>query len=124
MQTIVVGSYDKMSYIDIMSPISYKTVRLNRAEARKLVSKIMIVTPFNVDFTGHALERMSQQGMIATDVINVLKSLDSKIHIEGELHKSHSYTYRLETRNMVVVVGFYPDGSGLSVVTTWDKRRK
>ena len=105
-----------------MSPSDYKDEKLNRNEARKQIARIMSQSPQNVRFSRHAIEELADDGLAVTDAINVLVSPDSKIHQDGELENGN-YRYRLETSNLVIVLGFWRDGSGLNVVTAWDKRK-
>ncbi len=106
-----------------MAPVDYKVQRMSRNEARKQVTKIVTATPGEIRFSGHALKELSADGLTTLDALNVLKSTASRINAEGELDKG-SYRYRIETNFILVVVAFSPDGSGLSVVTAWDKRKR
>lgn len=103
-----------------MSPIDYKASRLNRNEARKQVTKILSQHPEAVRFSRHALEELEKDDLTTGDALNVLRSPDSKIHKDGELEKG-SYRYRVETNNILVVIGFQEDGNGLVVITAWRK---
>jgi uncharacterized phage infection (PIP) family protein YhgE len=105
-----------------MSPNDYKDQRLSRNEARKQISKIMSQSPGNARFSKHAIEELDKDGLTTADAINVLKSTDAKIFKDGEWENGN-YRYRLETSHLLVVVGFWNDGTGLSVVTAWDKRK-
>lgn len=105
-----------------MSTIDYRTKRLDKAAARKLVAEIVTKYPANVHFSKHALEEMDNDDLCTPDVWNVLKSSDSRIIDEGELEKG-SYRYRLETGFIMVVVAFASDGNSLFIVTVWDKRK-
>ena len=106
-----------------MSTFDYKTKRLDRNEARKLIAKIMNHTPQRVFFSRHALEELKKDGLTTLDAVNVIKSPGARIYTEGEFEKG-SYRYRLETANMMVVVTFLELGDGMIVVTAWDKRKK
>ena len=106
-----------------MSPFDYKTKRLDRNEARKLITKIMNTRPEKVFFSRHALEELKKDGLTTLDALNVIKSPGARIYTEGEFEKG-SYRYRLETTNMMVVVSFLELGNGMIVVTAWDKRKK
>ena len=106
-----------------MSPVDYKTDRLNRNEARKRIAEIVTKHPNRVHFTAHALKALADDGLTTADAWNVLKSPSSKIFDEGEL-KDGSWRYRLCTTNMVVIVAFEPDGYGLNVITCWDRRKR
>ncbi len=111
-----------LSYLDIMSPTDYKDQRLSRNEARKQISKIMSQYPENVRFSRHAIKELENDELTPTDALNVLKSPDAKINQDGEWENGN-YRYRLETSHLLIVVGFWNDGTGLSVVTAWDKRK-
>lgn len=104
-----------------MSPQDYRQQRLNKNEARKLIAKIMAKTPEKVVFTAHAQKRMAERGLATTDAMNVLCSPSSRIISEPEF-KDGSWSYRLETSFLLVVVGFTGDGSRIKVITVWDKR--
>ena len=106
-----------------MSTFDYKTKRLDRNEARKLITKIINQHPEKVFFSRHALEELKKNVLTTLDAINVLKSPGARIYTEGEFEKG-SYRYRLETTNMMVVVSFLELGDGMIVVTAWDKRKK
>lgn len=106
-----------------MSPSNYNTVRLSRNEARKLIAKIVKEHPENIRFSSHSNKELAADGLFHVDVLNVLQSADSRIHSEGELENG-SYRYRLETRLIMVVIAFSPEGDGLTVVTAWNKRRR
>lgn len=76
-----------------------------------------------VRFSRHALCELEKDGLTTVDALNILKSPDSKIHQDGEFENG-SFRYRIETANIVVVVGFTVDGTGINVVTAWDKRKE
>jgi hypothetical protein len=105
-----------------MSPHDYRSGKLGKNEARKLISKIVVQHPENIRFSGHAIKELAADDLTVTDALNVLKSPDGRIHQDGEL-ESGSYRYRMETANLVVVVAFSVDGASLNVVTAWDKRK-
>jgi hypothetical protein len=106
-----------------MSPIDYRTIKLNRMEARKRIAQIVALWPERIYFTIHAEQELKNDGLTTADAINVLKTGASRITDEGELHRKGSYTYRLATGNITIVVAFEPTGEGLNVITGWDKRR-
>lgn len=104
-----------------MSKKNFRTDRLAKEEARKLISKVILDGGIDyVVFTTHSLKQMPRRKLITLDVLNVLKSADSKIFEEGEL-ESGSYRYRLQTRTILVVVSFTPKGDKVIVVTAWRK---
>lgn len=95
--------------------------RLNRNEARKLLAKLMS-SGAPIRFIFHALEELKKDGMKTGDALNILKSPSSRIE-EGEL-RNGSYTYRVVSTYMVVVISFCEKGESVTVVTAWDKRNK
>lgn len=103
--------------------IDYKTTKLDKTQARKMISEIVAKHPDQVMFSRHSLTEMDNDDLTTVDAWNVLKSSDARIIIEGELEKG-SYRYRLETSFIMVVIAFRSDGKSLTVVTVWDKRRK
>lgn len=105
-----------------MSSIDYKTKRLDKVAARKLIAEIVTKHAANVHFSRHALDEMDNDDLCTPDIWNVLKSSDSRIIDEGELEKG-SYRYRLETAFIMVVIAFTSNGDGLFIVTVWDKRK-
>jgi hypothetical protein len=106
-----------------VSPNNYTTDKLNRNEARKRVALVVSKYPNNIFFSSHALEELINDGLTTIDVLNILKSHQSRICKEGEFEKG-SYRYRVETKNLVVVIAFHKAGNGITVVTAWDKRSK
>ncbi len=105
-----------------MSPINYKEQRLTQNEARKLIAKIVHASDDKIRFSNHSIIELRNDGLTSVDALNVLKSTDSKIYQEGEWING-SYRYRLETKNLVIVIGFWDDGSGINIITAWDKRK-
>lgn len=82
----------------------------------------MNLHPQNVVFSRHALEELKADRLTTVDALNILKSADSRILTEGEF-ETGSYRYRLETKNIMIVISFWETGDGLIVVTAWDKRK-
>jgi len=105
-----------------MSPVDYKIVKLGRNEARKRIAEIANKWPQNVKLSRHAEEELLKDGLMTSDALNVLRSSNSKILDEGEL-KNGSWRYRLQTTNLMMVIAFWPNGEGLTVVTGWDRRK-
>lgn len=104
-----------------MSPVDYKTHRLSRSEARKQIAKIMNHLSGKFYFSHHTRIELENDDLTTGDALNVLKSPDPKINIDGEFERG-SYRYRLETNHLMVVIAFQEDGEALTVVTAWDKR--
>lgn len=105
-----------------MSPIDYKSHKLDKGQVRKLIARL-IADGAIVHFSGHSLEEMSKDGLCQGDVRNILGSTDARINSDGELEKG-SYRYRLETNFIMVVVAFNRVGTQIVVVTVWDKRKR
>lgn len=103
-----------------MSTKDYKNKKLNKEEARKLVTKL--ANEGRVILTSHARERLLERHIIFNDVLNVLLS-DSMRVAEGELERS-GYAYRCSTKKFVVVVGFTVRGDGVIVITVFKAERK
>ena len=114
---------DKLSILDIMLNKNYRTTRLDRNEARKLIAMIVARHPEDVLFSTHSLQEIESDDLTTTDVWNVLRSPSSNILRDGEI-ACGSWRYRLETRFIMVVVAFHGSGTGLTVVTVWDKRKR
>ena len=105
-----------------MSSIDYKENKLHKNEARKQISKIVGQHSENIVFSRHALVELGKDDLTVVDALNIIKSPDSKIAIDGELQNG-SFRYRLETAQILVVVSFSNDGTGLTVVTAWKKKK-
>lgn len=102
-----------------MSTKDYRTQRLDKNQARKLVAKIVQHYPFNIRFSRHALDEIEKDGLIISDILNVMKSPDAKIRNEAGFEKG-SYRYRLETNRITVVISF-DSSTSFVVVTAWRK---
>lgn len=94
---------------------------MDKNHARKKASTVVNKFSSNIYFSSHSRGEMFKDGLILSDIWNVLKSSDSRILDEGELVNG-SYRYRLETSYLVVVISFHENGEGFNVVTVWDKR--
>jgi hypothetical protein len=92
---VILTMVDATSKIDLTS-------RLDKTQARKLVSEFFNKEDRKVSFTKHAIERMAERNMDAVDIENVLRS--GNIFKEPE-EKNGKYSYELETNTMSVVIG-------------------
>lgn len=101
-----------------MSPSDFKTQKMNRNEARKLISEL--AKSQRVHILKHAFERMEERNVSTQDALNVLESPSSIIEKDGELEKG-SYRYRLSTRKIILVVSFKSDGSLVYILTVMRK---
>ena len=109
-----------LCYVDIMSTKNYKTVRLSKEEARKLIKEV--AGSGRVVFTSHATRRLRERELILNDVMNVLLSKSMKVS-EGEPHAA-GYTYRCFTKRITVVVCFTLRGDGVVVITVFMTERR
>lgn len=103
-----------------MSSKNYKTTRLSKEEARKLIAKV--APTGRVIFTSHALEKINERGIIINDVMNVL--LSSAMRVSDAEPKGSGFTYRCSTTRFVVAIGFTVQGDGVIVVTVFRADRK
>ena len=104
-----------------MSPIDYKSQRMGRAEARKLIQEILNRWPQNVRISGHARKRLQERSLILSDLINVLRSPVGKLDREPEFVDG-SWRYKVETPHLAVCVAF-PSGVEMVVVTAMRKEK-
>lgn len=111
---------DLKSIADIMSIIDYRKKRLDKNQARKLISLIVTQFPQNIFFSRHALVEIKKDDLTTSDILNVIKSGHAQIHSDAELENG-SYRYRLETQNIMVVLAFSSSES-MIVVTAWRKK--
>jgi len=102
-----------------MSSIDYRSKRLNKTEACKLIVEIANRYPENIRFSAHALEQLKARALTTSDVFNVLKSPHARILSDAEFENG-SFRYRLETSNIMVVIAFVSKTSFV-VVTAWRK---
>ena len=86
--------------VDLKSVIDV-TSRLNKEQARKILSEIFNYNPNLISFTKHAREQMSERDLKSGDVLNVLKA--GKIFGEPEYEKG-SFRYRVQTQKITLVV--------------------
>jgi hypothetical protein len=116
---VVIANKHKNGIIDIKSSIDLRSVKLDKAQARKLISEIASRHPQNIRFSKHALEESKKDNLTIIDLINVIKSSAARILDEPELEKG-SYRYRLATSNIMVVISFVSKIEAV-VVTAWRK---
>ena len=103
-----------MKDIDFKSIIDV-TSKLNKGQARKVLSEIFNSDPNLVSFSKHARNQMKARGLSTVDIINVLKV--GKIFSNPELENG-SWRYKLETKKITVVIAFRKPNH-LVVVTAW-----
>ena len=95
--------------------------KLNRNQARKLITEIAVQDPGNIRFSKHALEELGKDNLTTGDVLNVIKSPAAKIVDEPEMEHG-SYRYRLMTNNIGVVLAFVSK-TACVVVTAWRNKK-
>lgn len=106
-----------------MSMRDFRSHRMSKTEARKKIAAIMNGASPRVVFTRHAEEEMLNDYLSSADVVNVLKSPNSRITDEPEF-KNGTFRYRLKTTVYCVVVAFQYDAKGLIVVTVFKITRE
>lgn len=95
--------------IDLSSRIDV-TSRMGNGQARKVLSEILNNNP-----NFHCKDQMKARRLIAGDVFNVLsvgKIIDEPEFVNG------SWRYRVQTKNITVVIAFRKPNH-VAVVTTW-----
>jgi len=101
-----------------MSTIDYKSKKTDKRKATKLIREIVKGGGAAINFSSHAFDQMKKRDLRMNDVLNVLHSPQSSILMEGEI-KNGSYRYQYGTNRIVVVISFWPNGKGLTVITAW-----
>jgi arginine/ornithine N-succinyltransferase beta subunit len=102
-----------------MSTFDYRSTRLDKTQARKLVTEIMSRYPSNVRFSKHARKELAKDDLTTVDALNVLKS--SSAHIKNMPDfKDGSWRYTVETNLIGICVAFDTQTS-LAVVSGWRK---
>lgn len=90
----------------------------NRNEARKLIQQICregtIVT------SRHAKEELAKDNLTTGDVLNVLRA--GRILEAAEQTAQGSWTYRVHTEQLVVIIAFESE-SKLKIITAWRKKK-
>lgn len=105
---------NKKKVIDLSSRIDV-TSRLDKKQARKVLSEILNCNPNFLSYSKHGQEQMKARCLIAGDVINVLMA--GKIENDPELENG-SWRYRVTTKNITVVVAFRRPNH-VAVITAW-----
>lgn len=85
---------------------------LDPAAASRLMRSI--VASGTVRFSGHAIEEMEQDGLIAPDIVGVLRSGVVQV---PEMERG-TWRYRVETPGVCAVIAFRSEDA-LVVVTAW-----
>lgn len=103
--------------IDFRSKLDV-TSRLNRTQARKLLTEILNKELNKVSFSKHCRHELRNDNLTTVDVLNTLKA--GFINVDPE-YVNETYRYRVETSKMIVVIAFIqPDF--IRCVTAWRKK--
>lgn len=95
--------------------------RYDKNKARKL--SLELCKKSKIVFSGHALKELKNDDLDRMDAINVIMSPSAKISKEPE-YANGSWRYRIETKNICVVITFVEKPSGIIVVTVFKIERK
>lgn len=97
----------------------FKSHRLQKEEARKLLVRMTKREDADVTITKHAIEELTKDGFSADDAISMLESTEARILKEAE-YENGSYRYRVETDEMCLIIVFDSERE-LTVITGWRK---
>ncbi len=89
--------------------------RLDRTQARKALSKMLMLNPNCVCYGSHFKERLTERQMIMGDVLNVLH--EGKIENDAEFENGQ-WRYRVATHKMTIVISF-GDHDKIRLITCW-----
>jgi len=101
---------DFKSSIDILS-------RLNRVQARKLLSEILNADTNAISLSKHCRKELAHDNLTTVDLLNVLKA--GLIYTDPELVNG-TYRYRVETEKIIVVITFMHQNC-IRCITAWRK---
>lgn len=113
---------DKKSVLDNISEQDIRARRLSKTEALKKAREIVRKTPESITHTGHCLRELANDNLTTGDVLNVLKSPDSRVTEEPDFEKG-SWRYRLGTKKITTVISFSSETSFV-VVTAWRNKNE
>ena len=91
------------------------TSRLDKEQARKVLSEILNMTPNFILFSKHGRVQMKERNLTSVDVLNVLRG--GKI-IDAPEFENGSWRYRVETNRITVVIAFRRPNC-VTIVTVW-----
>ncbi len=92
--------------------------RLERGQARKLLTQILKADPTYFTYGKYFIQRMDERDLIIGDIINTLHM--GEILTDAEFEKGQ-WRYRVETKKIIVVVSF-ENPSHIRGVTCWRKK--
>ena len=99
---------DFNSFVDVTS-------RLEKGQARKLLSEILNNVPNYLSYSKHGQDQMKARRLIAGDIINVLTA--GRILSDPELENG-SCRYKVETKTITVIIAFRQPNH-VAVITAW-----
>lgn len=91
---------------------------MSKNEALKKLREIMAEEDPVIIFTQHAEREMINDQMTHADALNVLKSTSCRL-TDGPESKNGTVRYRFKTWKYCVVVVFFRNADGVTVVTVW-----
>lgn len=97
----------------------YRSHRLQKEEARKLLARMIKGDKLNVLFSKHAREELKKDNLGIDDAISVLASTNAKILKDAEFEKG-IYRYRVETTEICLII-IFNSSTELLVITAWRK---
>ncbi len=103
-----------MFMIDLKSKIDLES-KLEKGQARKILSEILNFGPNYLSFTKHAREKMKERNLKSGDILSVLKAGNILNNPEFE---NGSWRYSVETSKITVVFAFRTPNQ-IIVVTSW-----
>lgn len=89
--------------------------RLDRTQARKVLSKILAGDPSCFSYGQHFRERMAERNMIMGDVLNVLHQ--GRIERDAEFENGQ-WRFQVSTYKMTVVISF-ANPNKIRLITCW-----
>lgn len=100
--------------IDVGSKIDV-TSKLDRGQARKVLSRVLNGEPNLISFSRHARKQMKKRNLKTGDVLNILHK--GRIYNDPEFEHG-SWRYQIQTNNITVVIVFRT-ANYITVVTAW-----
>ncbi len=105
---------DFRSSLDVSRPLAPN-------DARRL-ARVILQEGHSLSFSDHAVEELEADDMDMLDVTNVIRCAHRCDPAERH-ERTSTWTYRLHTQNMCVLVSF-PSTSRVRIVTAWRTKRR
>lgn len=100
--------------IDLKSNIDLES-KLEKGQARKILSELLNFKPNYIFFTNHSREKMKERNLKSGDILNVLKA---GIIVKVPEFEKGSWRYTVQTTKITVVFAFRTPNQVI-VVTSW-----